>query len=265
MPTPTGRQKAAATAKRIKDEVETKKGDGEKKMVAVKNELEAIQNNSELASMYKDNAEVGAGNIASTGPLLKVHSTGRSENELADGSDPADGYFFYAPTQEQFKTVTCHILTISRGFRAPGYKDERKDVFNQIMAGLIIDGEKLKPFLIYLTGIKLQPMWDFGKEASKYTKATPIPIPMFTLSVKFTTRKVAHDYGKSWAIDFEILKNKDGTPKLVTDPGKFVFLKDNVDSLETMIESFIANKETVKSSDGSVGEAPHPADEVMGD
>jgi hypothetical protein len=92
--------------------------------------------------------------------------------------------------------------------------------------------------------LKLSKLWEFGKEAAKYTKAKPVPIPMFVLTVKLTTEKVTHPYGKSWIIDFEIEKSKDGTPELVTDPGMFQFLRDHVETVEDTIASLIETKST---------------------
>jgi hypothetical protein len=236
----------------------------EKKVVEAKvnNTLAIVKQNDELAKMYKDNAELGSKNLGGQSPLLKVHTQGRSStNELAEGGDPNDGWFFYKPTGEQFKEIECHILTISRGFRADGIN--KKDVFNQLMAGVIVNNGELKPFITYLTGLKLKQMWEFGKEASKYTRAKPIPIPMFTLKVKLTTERVKTDYGNSWIIKFEILQNEDGSPIVVTDSGLFQFLRDHVESVEDTIASIIAAKAPEETIDeGNKEEIPHPAEAI---
>lgn len=258
------REKAKRLAKEAK---ETK----DKKTAEAKGALVAIQQSPELAKMYKESAEVGAKNLLGELPLLKIHSVGKSrKNELADGSAPNDGYFFYKPTREQFKEIECHVLTISRGFKAEGMEDakgEKRIVFNQILAGAIVDGDNIKPFMVYLTGLKLANMWEFGKEASKYTKAKPIPIPMFALKVKLTTEEKSHKFGKSWVIKFEIIKNENGSPVVVTDPGRFQFLRDQVEVVEDTIAKLIvarSTEETVEELEArSVGEAAGKAEEVF--
>lgn len=218
------------------------------------NSLSAIQQNAELAKMYSDNAQVGAENLSGESPLLKVHAVGRStKNELSDGTEPNDGWFFYKPTGEQFETVRCHILTISRGFRAEGMEEKGKEtrsVFNQIVSGVIMTEGEMKPFILYMTGLKLKNLWEFGKEAAKYTRAKPVSIPMFALTVKLTTEKVANSYGKSWVINFEIEKSADGTPVLVLDPGEFQYLKDHVDMVQDTISRLIAVKTATTEDDG---------------
>lgn len=252
------RDKARKVANELKKDKEKKE---KKAMAEVKNSLMQLRQNPELARMYKDNAEVGAKNLVGELPLLKVHAAGRSsKNELVDGSEPNDGWFFYRPTREQFESVECHILTISRGFRAEGMEGKR-DVFNQVMAGVIVNNGDIKPFITYLTGLKLSPMWEFGKEVSKYTRAKPIPVPMFALKVKLTTEKVKHSYGKSWVIKFEILKNEDGSPMVVTDLGLFKYLLSHVEIVEDTIASLISAKSTEEKVEAAE-EIPHPAEEV---
>ncbi len=198
----------------------------------------SLSNN--LAKLYKDNATVGAENLSQELPLLKIHAAGRStSNTLANGEEPNDGYFFYKPTREQFKEVTAHILTISRGFRAEGLEG-KQDVFHQVLAGVIVNNGEMKPFMMYFTGTKLSNLWAFGKEASAYTKAKPVPIPMFALTVKLTTAKEKHSYGTSWVVQFEIVKDERGTPEIVDDEETFIFLKDSIPAVEETINSLIS-------------------------
>lgn len=216
------------------------------------NELEMLRSNSDLALMYQENSKVGSENLGGETPQLKVHATGRSNNELADGSEPMDGYFFYKPTAEQFKSVDIHVLTISKGFRAPAIEEGKPDVFNQIMGGVIIDNGEYKPFIMYFTGLKLSNLWEFGKLAAKYTRAKPIGIPMFALTIRLTTEKKANNYGKSWIVNFEIVKNDNGSPKLVLDETVFKFLKSNVAGIEEMISALIEAKAVNKEEEITV-------------
>ena len=260
----TGKAQLEEKMKEIKEEIfinkEAKKEEFKKDLVEG---LALVSKNSELLKLYKDNSQVGSENIGGQSPLLKVHSTGRSTtNQLADGKEPNDGWFFYKPSGEQFKSVECHILSISKGFRATGI-DNKKNVFNQIMAGVIINDGDLKPFITYLTGTKLKKMWEFGKEVSKYTHARPIAIPMFALKVKLSTEKIKTDFGMSWVINFEVIKNEDGSPVVVTDLGMFTFLRDHVETVEDTIASLISAKVSDDEVDGVKAEVvPHPAETI---
>lgn len=263
----TAHDEARAVADKLKAEKEAKESEKEQALIDTKSQLEAIKNNPNLEKMYRDNASLGSENLAGSLPLLKVHATGRSNSELADGSEPVDGNFFYTPTQEQFEEIDVHVLTISRGFRAKGINEnEDKEVFNQILGGVIVQDGDYKPFLMYFTGLKLQPLWDFGKEANKYTHAKPIPVPLFALSVKLTTEKVTNTYGKSWIVKFEILHetDQDGNryPKLVTDEGEFKYLKDNVETVQATIESVIARKEGAETVENTVVEKVEEAEDT---
>lgn len=213
------------------------------------NTVATIQGNAELAKLYQDNANLGSQNLQGTIPMLKVHTVGKSVgNELANGKEPTDGWFYLTGTQEQFENPVCHILTISRGFKSEGMADKKtgvkgEDKFNQILGGVIVEGIEYKPFIMYFTGIKLSRLWDFGKEVNKYTHSKPVGIPMFALTVKLSTERVKHDYGSSYAVNFAIQKKGD-FPELVTDAGQFVFLRDNLQSVEKTIEDLISFKST---------------------
>lgn len=236
----------------IKNEIEARPEDGvaplrEKEMTSI---ISSIESNADLVRMYQESSKMGSDNLQSSLPILKVHTTNKSvKNLLADGTEPNDGWFFYGKTGQQFKNPVVHVLTISKGFRAEGMTDtktgkKKENVFNQILGGVIVDGSDYLPFIYYFTGVKLAKMWEFGKEASKYTQAKPVSIPMFALSVKLSTVKERDSYGMNWIVNFEILKNESGFPILVKDQGEFVFLRDSVATIEDTIASLIASKVT---------------------
>lgn len=206
---------------------------------AIATQIEKVRGNESLAKFYAENSQIGAENLSQELPLMKIHTVGRSmKNVLADGTKPNDGWFFYKPTQEQFEKITCHVLTISRGYRAEGM-NEGEEKYNQILAGITTDQ---KPFLMFFTGKRLGNLWDFGKEAAQYTKAKPLSIPMFILTVELTTRSEENKYGESWMVDFKILKEAQGQPLLVLDEGEAVFLRDQAEMIQSTMEQLIAAK-----------------------
>lgn len=205
--------------------------------------LAAIQRNPVLADLFMKNAKVGSENLGQSLPLLKIQSAGKSQdNMLANGKEATDGFYYYKPTKEEFETVTCHILTISRGFRADGLNN-KKNVFNQILAGVIVNEGKFAPFMMYFTGTKLQSLWNFGKDASIYTKAKPIPVPIFALTVNMSSEKVKNNFGSSWIPKFEIVKEND-FPVVIQDEKLFMKLRDHVSMVEDSIEALIDAKMT---------------------
>lgn len=228
----------------------------EKAIVKGTNELDAIKADPELSRMYRESAELGAENLANSLPLLKVHQVGKStKNELSTGGQPDDGYFFYGPTGQQFESIETHILTISKGFKALDNNGEEK--FNQIMGGVIISDGDYKPFVMFMTGKKLANMWEFGKEARQFTKKG---IPLFALTVNLTTASVPNKYGKSWLINFEIVKAEDGTPTLIHDLQEFNYLKDKVEVLKDTIASVIDAKAESNDSEPVMTAKPLPED-----
>lgn len=256
---PSGIDQARIVAEKIKAEVNGEIVEQKKEM---ENAIALVQANEELRQMYVDNAKLGAENLGGNSPLLKVHQTGKSPNELENGEEPNNGWFFYKPTKEQFKEVYCHILTISRGFRTESMDKDKKDLkFNQIIGGLIVNDGQLLPFVMYVNGKRLSNVWEFGREVAAYTSNKDLPLPMFSLLVKLTTHKEDNDYGYSFIVDFEIVKNEAGHPQIITDPGEFVFVKDSVSQVNEIINNIVSSK---NNSEDAVeyleDEPPHPAD-----
>lgn len=241
----TGFDKAKEIADKLRNEVKTDTTVKAVRAEEISNAISAIQGNSDLLRMYNESASLGSENLGGESlPLLKIHSAGRSLNdELANGEEPQNGYFFYKKTKEQFKTVTAHILTISEGFRADGIEG-KTNVFNQIMAGVIVNDGVFKPFLMYFTGTKLNALWEFGKKAAEWTKAKPLSIPLFCLTVEIKSKKVVDGTKSWWIAEFEILKNEDGGPIVVTDIQKFEMLRDNIDTMKSVINKLIQSKST---------------------
>jgi len=218
------------------------------KAVEAVNEQKGVEISGKLAQMYNESANVGAENLEGARPYLKIHSAGRSTtNQLADGTEPKDGNFFYAPTQEEFAELTIRILTISRGFyteQEDPNTHEKKRKWNQLMAGIILNDGEMKPFLMFITGSRLSPMWDFGKAIRKWTKRKPIPYPMFAMQVELKTHREKNSHN-SWShiIDFELLKDENDKPILISDEGEFQFVKDMTETMTEQINDMIAKKE----------------------
>lgn len=251
----TGEDKARATAARLKTETKVKEEKQAAEAKEAEDTLAIVAGNKELAEMYRGSASMGADNLSGSLPTLKVYQAGKSTFRLESGAKPHDGWFVYGPTKEETETVTCHVLTISRGFRAPGLNTD-KLVFNQILGGVWIDDGALKPFVMFFTGKKLQNLWTFGKEVAPYTKAKPVPIPMFALTVKLSAHSEANDYGESWLVDFKILRNEAGQPDLVMDPQLFAYLRDHVKDMEETIEKLIESKSSEQEEDGVIEGRP---------
>lgn len=247
----TGKQKLEQTAQKLKADIDKEKERDEKNLSVARASIANISQNSELAQLYNSAATIGTENLGGGElPVLKIHSVGKSQNnELSDGNEPQDGYFFYKPDGSQYGGIEAHILTVSRGFYAPAIEEGKDPVFNQILGGVIRDSGEYKPFIFYLTGKKLQPWWEFAKTINKYTKKKPVAVPMFALPIKMTTSKSPTEkYGKVWIVDFELVKGEDKEPLSVSDIGEFTYLRDMAQTLDEMIAGFVNNREIKKDT-----------------
>lgn len=215
-----GLAKARATADKLKAEQAEKEQNALATKAAVKNQLEALKENPALAEMYKKHAKFNAENLGSSIPYLRLHAA-NSENELADGTRPKAGQFYYTATKEAFDTVKCRILSISRGFRVKQVDKEtgkEKLQYNQLVAGVIEDQGRLLPFFMYANGLKLRPLWDLAKELGNYTDSG---YPMFSLAIEIGTEDVkTEDYGYKTVPKYTIVM-ENGNPEIILDTDTF--------------------------------------------
>lgn len=216
-----------------------------------------------LPAMYAGDKGMGAENLADSLPLLKIHYANQSTgNTLVDGSEPHNGWFYHTKLHQEFQKVQCNVLFISQGYQgkrlnpAPGQKETQ---FTQIMAG-ILRQENLSPtpFLYFLKGLALAPMWDFGKRINALTRQ----MPMFALITEITVSQQKTDAGnKVFVPAFDLVL--DGTSvKLVTDEGEYQFLKEIYNDMKERVDSIINTRST--------DEVPLPSDadaarEVLGE
>ena len=224
-----------------------------------------VEANPELLKMYQENAKLGSENLGGALPQLKIHTQGKSENNiLLSGVEPHDGWFIHTTTQTEYQTPNIHVLTISAGFRSPSMPDpvtgKTREVFNQLMGGVIITETEDIPFVAYFSGVKLNNLWEFGKSASVFTKGR-FKMPLFTLTVKATAERVKHSYGKSWVMKFEIVKDEMGDPVLIEDIETFKRLKDQVIKMENTINQLIEAKTTEETELVSLNEVSEKIDD----
>lgn len=255
----SGYEQAKAKADKLKEENKEAEEKAVAKKEETKNYLAKVQN-EELAGLYRQNAKMGAENLGGNAPYLRIHTANSTANELPGGKYPKDGNLFYNPTKEEYSEVLCHILTISRGFKV--WQEDKKTgakklQFNQLIGGMITNDGEYKPFLMYVNGLKLQPMWKFGKEASEFTGTG---IPMFSLTVKITTEQVKSDYGMKWVPKFEIVR-EDNAPVLVLDLETFKMLQGGVVKLQESIEKLIQAKSSDEENAPVNGEAQYRPEE----
>lgn len=227
----TGKDKFDEARKKIKDEVEEKEVQEEKAIEKVKSDLASVKDDPELAKMYQESAGIGLENSSGSQlPYLRVHSENSKTNFLPDETKPNNGWFFYKPSQEQFKEVECHILYISETYytvpvtpRADG-----KNNFNQIIAGVLIREEKYLPFVFILQGQRPKILWEYLKNIHKFTHAKPVPTPIFVLKTKMTTERIPTNNKLNpytYITNFELVKSENGSPVVVSDVKLFNILK----------------------------------------
>ena len=253
------------TNKTVKPGLENKDKEMKEVKVAVDNQnaLSKAVMESGLGEQMNESAELGGQTLMGSLPLLKVQLTGRSKNQLEDGTEPKNGNFFFQKSKRETKTITCNILAISRGFRTKPYKEKSKPPYFQVVAGITDDGE---PFFMYVSplkfknerwgGVKGDGLWDFGKKMSQYTKARPQAIPMFAITVMLETKQVEIEGDKFWVIDWHIPLNQAGVPNIVSDVGKFVHLREMAKSAVETLRSLVASQTCKEGVDTFVGALP---------
>lgn len=254
----SGLEEARATAAKLKQETEEKKEQELAVINEAKNDLDLVRQNASLSKMFDEEIKKEMSDGMGSQPLLKLHTQGRSNNELIDGSQPNDGDFFYTPSQEAFTNPNIHLLVISDGFYAEGLPDDKGETkiqYNILLGGTIIDEEgnrTMRPFLMYVTSQAIrQSLWDFRNELNKYARV--MKVPKTAIVVKMTHEKVGNPNPK-WAkvnpkvnnIKFSIEKFPDGTPVLVPDEDQFAALVDIQAMLKEMAASIIAAKSVEK-------------------
>lgn len=224
----------------------------------------------DVADFFKKNADVGSGNLSASLPQLKV-TEANSQNEGQDGQYVAAGEFYYQPTKESFKTVKVSIMTISRGFWALDNKEKPEPKFTQLVGGMIL--ETMQPFVMFVSGTRLQNMWDFGKEIKPFTKNKGNAVPMFAFEVELGLEKNKTQYGMNHVVTYKLTRNKDNQVLLINDLELLSAIRNGVDQLESTFESFIDQKEVdrytgkllrAETVDGeSYGDVEEPTEEDL--
>jgi hypothetical protein len=199
----------------------------------------------EVAEFFTNNASVGSDNLSSSLPQLKV-TEANSKNEGVDDKRVAAGNFYYAPTKQAFKELEVSILTISRGFYALDNSEQPKPKFNQMVGGMILESNL--PFVMFVSGTRLENMWNFGKDIKPLTKAKPVPVPMFALKVKLSLDEYQSQKGINHVVVYDLVKDKEGKIQIITDSELLRALRSSVDSLDDVFESFIEQKEVDKET-----------------
>lgn len=191
---------------------------------------------ADLADFYKENAGVGSENLAGSIPQLKVTES-NSQNEGVDGQYVPAGQFFYSPTKEAFTSARVSIMAISRGFYALDNQKEPQPKFTQLVGGMLLD--TLSPFVMFVSGTRLQNMWNFGKEIKPFTKQ----VPMFSFEVELGLEKIKTDYGTNHIVTYTVTRDAKGQIQLIADRELLNMLRNGVESVQDMFDSFIEQKE----------------------
>jgi len=198
-----------------------------------------------VADFFKNNAQAGSENLSAALPQLKV-TEGNSQNEGTDGQYVAAGQFYYSPTKEAFKEIRASIMTISRGFWAMDNSDSPKPKFTQLVGGMMLD--TLQPFVMFVSGTRLQNMWNFGKEIKPFTSNKQTPVPMFAFEVLLGLDKNKTNYGVNHIVTYKVVRNEKNQVVLISDLEVLNLLRNGIDQLESTFESFIEQKEVDRNT-----------------
>ena len=277
--------KARAQAAKIKSEVEAAKATDIKAAETAKSELAAVsvgglslQLDPETLKFMNENKGAGSENLGNTSyPTLKIFTAGKSGDRMLNGARPTDGWFYYkaesdfygekfdSPIQYHSQTLLAHILTVSKGYRSEGLEDDpmrpghKKLIFNQIMGGVI--APEMYPFIMYVSGKKLQPMWDFADEIKIYTKNPQLAIPMLMLQVRISNHEEKNSKGYSWVPKFDLVKDENNIPYIERNATTLSYLNETRVRMEEVAQEIILNKgsEENKGTGAWAGDVVRPA------
>jgi len=256
----TGIEKAREVVNGFKSEDKERT---EREKASMEESIIALKSDPALAAFMNENSKMGSENIQPTIPSLKLHVANKSVgDELANGEEPNDGWFFYPKTKQQFQNPIIHVLSISRKFYTKSLSKKKlkegKNDFNQLLSGVIVDDGEYLPFIMYFTSNKLRNLWNFAKNIQPYTHNKPVSIPMFALLVKLSCEKIPVEYEdddgmkkKTTAslVKFDLIKNDKGNPTLSTDLGELTFLRDLLVQSEDAVNILIDSRDVGEFGD----------------
>lgn len=230
---------------KLKKEVKKEKEEKTLAVIASYDELSNQAMPESLANFFYANSDVGVEDIAGRQfPTLKITEV-NSKSVLANGQRATVGRFFYSGDETEFEAPEVHILGVTRGYYAKPINETDKPKFTQIVYGVLVNG--LKPFIMYISGTRLQNLWDFGKVIAKYTKS-PNPVPMFAIFTTLHAEEKDSKYGKNHVVRFS-LRDKEGKVKILTDLDTLKMLRGLADEMRSSLESFISNIEVGKENE----------------
>jgi hypothetical protein len=170
---------------------------------------------SEVMDVFKEDAKAGLEDVNLSGTIPQIKLTHKqSDTKLMDGSSATPGKFFYTMTKEEASTVDVHILYM-RNADLPSFNKANLQL-NIVLAGMI--AETKLPFIMYVKGLSLRPMWDLQKEINSFVSHPNRPIPMYALVIRLSTQiRESKEYGKQTVMQFDILRDEKGNPAIETN------------------------------------------------
>ncbi len=226
----------------------------EKSVVPMSDEMKAMLRQDAAAEVQENGLSL---------PFLNVYIANRSVSKLANGQDPQDGFFYYVPTQEEFKEVYCHILHISRGFRQLQKADDgsMRPRYEHLVSGVILD-DKMKPFVMHIAGShRLEKLWDFQSIVRKINNRG---IPTFSMPVKLSTEKVNFKQGNiervARVVLFEISRAANGDPEVIDDQVMYMKLRENALEMKKYELQYISRVEVDADGERVITQLPTDED-----
>lgn len=255
----TGEEQARQTAEKFRVDLDEKKLESTQKMNEVNEEInktktqQLAKDNEEMRRLMSESAGIGAEDLSGSLPILKIYTANKSADDvLADGSRPHDGWFLHKATGREWEDVYFHPLKISRGFYAHGVPDPKTGVkpvvFNNILAGLVLNDNDYTPFIMYFTGTKLQNLWNFRDQIRPIIKRKVQPIPMFCFTAHMVAEKFkTQNFGLVWVAKLDYERDANGQePQIDVDLNRFKWLKSVTEKMIQQVDEIILLKEVDK-------------------
>ena len=193
--------------------------------------------------------------------MLTLIQTNEASVELSDGQEPKAGQFYYKPKQLMIDGPVVNIVYIKQCKMTTEFNKKITRDKSHYLVGGVLDGTA-DPFIMYIKGVSYAEVWELFNQTRPWRKHKVSPVAMFAFKVRLYTEKKDTDFGKKWAVCYEMIADANGTPVIEDDIERLRMLDSAVDSCEAMVQGIITkNIDDYGMAEPSFAEPPLPEED----
>lgn len=237
----TGLEKARSVADQIRQDG---KQEQETRMVAqAEVKPESIKPvDSEIANLYANYSAFEAEDALDRSggfPVLTIHTTQSTKNELESGNQPKVGNLFHKGSKQEFTEVIANILYVKE-CRLPDYNDKKVLKSNYVVAGIITALDL--PFMLFAKGMSYNKIWKLSEKMRPYRKKDKAPKWAFNVRIYTSLEKPIKDFKEQYVIDYDLARDQDGNPIYESDPQRAKMLAGAVETAKDAVDRYVAKE-----------------------